>query len=134
MFEFDLIQCVTVILLLMVAGEVISRWMKAAVPGVLMTAMIYLALVWGGILDTTIVEKSGITYLTGIAMMCVIVNMGASTNPQELKENWRVVALAASSYFIQIAVMFLVISSLYGRNMAIASLPGGASVALMVQE
>jgi len=134
MFEFDLIQCVTVILVLMVAGEVISRWMKAVVPGVLVTAMLYLALYWGGILDSSIVEKSGITYLTSIAMMCVIVNMGASTNPQELKENWRVVALAGISYFIQIATMFLVISTLYGRNMAIASLPGGASVALMVQE
>jgi|GEM_PF-1058906 len=134
MFEFDLIQCVTVILVLMVAGEVISRWMKAVVPGVLVTAMLYLALYWGGILDSSIVEKSGITYLTSIAMMCVIVNMGASTNPQELKENWRVVALAGISYFIQIVTMFLVISTLYGRNMAIASLPGGASVALMVQE
>lgn len=134
MLEFDLIQCVTVILLLMVAGEVVSRFMKAAIPGVLVTALLYLALVWGGVLDPSIVEKSGITYLTSVAMMCVIINMGASTNPGELRENWRVVALAAISYFIQIGIMLLVIGMLFGRNMAIGSLPGGASVALMVQE
>ena len=134
MFEFDLIQCVTVILILMVFGEVVSKLLKAAIPGVLVTAFTYLLLVWGGVLDTSIVEKSGITYLTSIAMMCVIINMGASTNPKELRENWRVVALAAISYFIQIGVMLLVVGTLFGRNMAIGSLPGGASVALMIQE
>jgi hypothetical protein len=60
--------------------------------------------------------------------------MGATINIKELMANWKVVALAALSYFAQIAMMILVISILFDRNMAIGCLPGGASVALMVQE
>lgn len=134
MFEFDLVQCITVLLILMVVGEVVSRYMKAAIPAILVSALLYLVLVWSGLVPRDMVQMSGLPNLTGVAMACVIVNMGASTNPKELRDNWRVVALAAISYFIQITVMMVVIGSLFGRNMGIGCLPGGASVALMVQE
>lgn len=133
MFEFDLVQCLALLMILMVIGEVISRRMKAAIPAILVSALVFLALVWSGIVPKNMVQTSGIMTFTGIAMSCVIVSMGASTNPKELFANWRVVALAAISYFVQIAVMLLVIGALYGKNMAIGSLPGGAAVALMVQ-
>ncbi|MBQ7795629.1 MAG: hypothetical protein IJ374_03600 [Lachnospiraceae bacterium] len=134
MFEFDVIQCGMLILFLMVLGEIVSHRMKAAIPAILVSALFYMGAVWAGIFPNTLVQTSGLTHLTSIAMMFVIINMGASTNPKELLENWKVVALAAISYFVQIATMVLVISTLYDRNLAIGSLPGGASVALMVQE
>lgn len=134
MFEFDMIQCGMIVLFLMVLGEIVSHQMKAAIPAILVSALLYLGAVWTGIVPNTLVKTSGITTLTSIAMMCVIINMGASINLQELMDNWKVVALAALSYFVQIATMVLVLSLIYDRNLAIASLPGGASVALMVQE
>lgn len=134
MFEFDMIQCGMIVLFLMILGEVVSRWMKAAIPAILVSALLYLGAVWGGLVPNTLVKTSGITHLTSIAMMIVIVNMGASINLKELMANWKVVSLAAISYFLQIATMIFVLSLLFDRNMAIASLPGGASVALMVQE
>ena len=134
MFEFDLIQCGMLVLGLMVVGEIVSRYMKAAIPAILISALLYLACVWGGILPNTLIVDSGLTMLTSISMMFVILNMGASTNVRELMDNWKVVALAGTSYFCQIGIMLCVIGLLFGWNMAIGSLPGGASVALMVQE
>lgn len=134
MFEFDMIQCGMLVLLLMVLGEIVSRQMKAAIPAILVSALLYVGAVWAGIVPNALVRTSGLTTLTSIAMMFVIINMGASTNPKELLENWKVVVLAAISYFVQITITILVISLLFDRNMAIGCLPGGASVALMVQE
>ena len=134
MFEFDMIQCGMIVLLLMLAGEIVSKKMKAAIPAILVSALLYMCAVWSGIVPNTLVKTSGITTMTSIAMMFVILNMGASTNPKELLDNWKVVALAAISYFLQVAVMIVVISLLFDRNIALGSLPGGASVAIMVQE
>ena len=134
MFEFDMIQCGLIILVLMVLGEMVSHKMKAAIPAILVSALLYMVAVWTGLVPNTLVKTSGLTTLTSISMMFVILNMGASIDLKELMDNWKVVALAAISYFCQIGAMILVISLLFGRNMAIGCLPGGASVALMVQE
>lgn len=134
MLEFDMLQCGMLVLLLMVVGEFVSGRMKAAIPAILVSALLYLGLIWSGILPNTLVRNSGLTQLASVSMMFVIINMGASINIKELMSNWKVVVLAAISYFCQITVMILVISFLYDRNMAIGSLPGGAAVALMVQE
>lgn len=134
MLEFDMIQCGLIVLCLMVAGEVISHRMQAIVPAILASALLYLALLWGNVLPPTLIQDSGLTHLTTIAMMFTIVGMGASTNPKDLLENWRVVALASISYIGQTVITLLVISALFHRNMAIGSLPGGAAVALIIQE
>ena len=134
MFEFDMIQCGVIVLILMVLGEKVSHKMKAAIPAILVSALLYMAAVWTGLVPNTLVKTSGLITLTTVAMMFVILNMGASINLKELMDNWKVVALAAISYFCQIAITVLVISLLFNRNMAIGCLPGGASVALMVQE
>lgn len=134
MFTFDLIQCGLLVLGLMVAGEVISHKMKAVIPSILASAVLFVALLWSGILPKDLVETSGLMHLTTIAMMFTIIGMGASLNLQELLANWRVVVLAASSYLGQILILLLVISALFGRNIAIGSLPGGAAVALIIQE
>ena len=134
MFEFDMVQCGAIVLFLMVVGEIVSHRMKAAIPAILVSALLYMGAVWAGIVPNTLVRTSGLTTLTGISMMFVILNMGASINLKELMANWKVVALAAISYFCQIFTTIVVISLLFNRNMAIGCLPGGASVALMVQE
>lgn len=134
MFEFDMIQCGLLVLFLMAAGEICSHYMKAAVPAILASALLYLAFLWTGLLPDTLIKDSGLTHLTTIAMMFMIINMGASTKPKELLENWRVVALAAISYVGQTVITVLVISVLFDRNLALGSLPGGAAVALIVQE
>lgn len=134
MFDFDLIQCGLIVLVLMASGEFIFHKMKAVLPAILASALLFLALLWSGILPATIIEDSGLLHLSMIAMMFTIIGMGVSTNPRELLANWRVVVLAAISYIGQTILLVLIISLIFDRNTAIGGLPGGAAVALIVQE
>ncbi len=134
MLEFDMIQCGLIVLFIMAAGEVIAHKMGAVIPAILASALLYLALLWCGIIPRTLVQDSGLTHLTSIAMMFMILSMGTSIRPKELMDNWRVVLLAAVSYVGQTAITLLVIGMLFGRNMALGSLPGGSAVALIVRE
>lgn len=134
MFTFDLIQCGLLVLCLMVAGEAVSHKLKAIIPSILASAVLFVVLLWSGILPKNLIEDSGLMHLTSIAMMFTIIGMGASLNLRELLDNWRVVALAAISYFGQVLILLLITSTLFGRNTAIGALPGGAAVALIIQE
>lgn len=134
MFEFDMLQSCMVIALLVIVGEIVSRWMKAAVPSILIAGLIFIAGMWIGILPADLADLSGLTTMTSVGIMMVIVHMGSTTNLKELAANWRVVFLAAVSFFGQLALLFLVIGSIYGINIAVGSLPGGMTTALIVQE
>ena len=133
MFDFDIVQSGLVILVLMAVGEVLSKKMKAILPAILVSGVIYLALIWAGILPADIVSTSGFTGLITIAMSMIIIGMGASTNFAELKANIRVVAISAIVFIIQTVVILVVITLVYDKNMALGSLPGGSNVALIIQ-
>lgn len=134
MFEFDLIQCGLIILGLMTAGEVISHKLKAAVPSILVSSVLFLLLFWCNLIPQDLIAASGFTHLSTIAMMFIVLSMGLSIDPKELLANWRVAALAAFSYIGQTGVLLLVITFLFDRNTAIGSIPGGAAVSFIVQE
>lgn len=134
MLEFDLVQCGLIVLFLMTAGEVISHKLKAVVPSILASAVLFLIFVWSGILPSSVIQDSGLIHLTSIAMMFVILGMGISTNITELLSNWKVVALSALCYVGQTVLLIFVISLIFDFNTAIGGLPGGAAVALIVQE
>lgn len=68
----------------MTAGEILSHKLKAAVPAILISAVLFIALVWTDLVPDTIIEDSGLTVLTPIAIMFTVIGMGASTNPKEL--------------------------------------------------
>lgn len=134
MFEFDMVQCGLIVLFLMAIGEVISYKMKMMIPSLLASALVFLALVWSGILPSTVIEGSGFLQFASVGMMLNIVGMGISTNPKELLANWRVVVLAAATYLGQTVVLLLIMSLLFDWNLALGGLPGGAAVGLIVQE
>lgn len=134
MIEFDMIQCGLMVLVLMVVGETLSHKMKAVLPSILVSSVLFLILIWSGIIPATLIEDSGLLEIAPVAMMFIIIGMGISTKPKELLENWKVVALAASTYIGQTLILLFVISKLFDKTFAIGGLPGGAAVALIVQE
>ena len=133
-FSFDMVQSGLVIAALFAAGEWVSKRMKAAIPGFLAAGVLFVALLWGGLLPGDLVSRSGLNSLVSIAIMFVILNMGSTTNFRELAASWRVVVLSALSYAFELGMIFLVIGPLFGRNLAVASIPGGSPVSFMVQE
>ena len=133
-FDFDLIQSGLLIAALFVAGEWVSSHLKAAIPSFLTAGILYLILFWCGVLPHDLVERSGLMNLMSLGIMFIILGMGSTTNFRELAGNWRVVVLAAAAYFFELAMVFLVIGGIFGRNLAVAAMPGGSPVSFMVQE
>lgn len=134
LFNFDSVQSILLLALLLYAGELCSRRMKGMLPAVLVSGVIMVALVWTGVVPKNVVELSGFSPIMSFCIMMIILDMGASTNFKELWANRNVVALAALSLVFQILVLLAVVGAAFGRNTAIAGLPGGTSVAFIVQE
>lgn len=134
LFNFDSVQSILLLALLLYAGELCSRRMKGMLPAVLVSGVIMVALAWTGVVPKNIVELSGFSPIMSFCIMMIILDMGASTNFKELWANRNVVALAALSLVFQIIVLLAVVGAAFGRNTAIAGLPGGTSVAFIVQE
>ena len=134
LFSFDMVQSGLVIAALFAAGDWLSRRMKAAIPGFLAAGVLFVALMLGGLLPGDLVARSGLNSLVSVSIMFVILNMGSTTNFRELAASWRVVVLAALAYAFELGMIFLIIGPLFGRNLAVASIPGGSPVSFMVQE
>ena len=134
LFNFDSVQSILLLALLLYAGELCSRRMKGMLPAVLVSGVIMVALVWTGVVPKNVVELAGFSPIMSFCIMMIILDMGASTNFKELWANRNVVALAALSLAFQIIVLLAVVGAAFGRNTAIAGLPGGTSVAFIVQE
>ena len=134
MFKFDIIQSGLVIAALFVLGELISRKLRAIIPAVLVSGILFMALLWGGIIPQDLVERSQLGVLMPVGMMFIILSMGCNTSLREMAANWRVVLLAAVSYFFELGMILLVMSLIYDINMAVAAFPGSSAAALIVQE
>ena len=134
MLEFDVLQSGLIFLLLLAAGEGLSRLTRGAAPAVLFAGIGYTLLCWAGVLPGNLGERAGFSALTSAVMMLVVVHMGASMDLSAFLSNWRVAALSAVTFAAQLAALFLVVGGLCGRNTAIGALPGGMATALIIQE
>ena len=134
MFEFDIIQSGLVIAALFVIGEFASRKMKAVMPAVLISGILFMLLLWSGIVPIDMVERSKLGVLMPVGMMFIILSMGSNTSLKEMAANWRVVLLAAVSYLFELCMILLVISLVFDWNMAVSAFPGSSAATLIVQE
>ena len=134
MFEFDIIQSGLVIAVLFVVGEIVSRKLKAVIPAVLVSGILFMALLWSGIVPVDMVERSKLGVLMPVGMMFIILSMGTNTSLKEMAANWRVVLLAAVSYIFELCMILLVVSFIFDWNMAVSAFPGSSAATLIVQE
>lgn len=132
--NFDTLQSGLTILLLLTAGELLGRLLRGIIPGILLAGLLFVAGCWSGLLPRELAELAGATELIPVAILMTIVSMGASMSLRQFAANWRVVAVAVVTYLGQLAAIFLVIGTLYGKNMALGAIPGGMAAALIVQE
>ena len=134
LLEFDILQSGLTILLLLSAGELLGRLLRGVIPGILLAGLLFVAGCWSGLLPRELAALAGASELIPAAVLMTIVSMGASMSLRQFAANWRVVAVAAVTYLGQLAAIFLVIGTLYGKNMALGAIPGGMAAALIVQE
>lgn len=134
LLNFDILQSGLVILLLLAAGELLGRLFRGAVPGILLTGLLFVAGCWSGLLPTELAELAGVSPLISVAILMTIANMGASMSLRQFAANWRVVVLAAVTYAGQVVAVLLVVGAVCGPAIAIGGIPGGMATALIVQE
>lgn len=136
MIAFDYLQCAVVILLLFVAGEIVSTKTKAFVPSVFVVAILFLLGYWSGVIPTDIITTSGFSALGMSAMLVIVVHMGTMLSPAELIANWKTVVIALSS-LVGLVVLLLVIGSrIIDWNTVIVAIPplaGGMTAAIIMQ-
>ena len=78
MLEFDILQSGLVFLLLLAAGEGLSRLTRGAAPAVLFAGIGFTLCFWAGLLPEDLGQRAGFSAVTSAVMMMVVVNMGAS--------------------------------------------------------
>ncbi len=134
LFTFDTIQAGLLILMLLVLGDFLARKVGGRVPNMLFAGILFMLISWTGLLPANIAEIAGVSAIAGTATGIVIVGMGASMSIKTFIDNWRVVVLAIGTYLTQAALIMLVLSSIYGVNLALGAVPGGSMTALIVQQ
>ncbi len=132
--EFDVIQSGLALLLFLALGDFLSTLGKGMLPSILVAGLLYTGCSWAGLVPADLFQRAGLSALSSIAMLLLILHMGASMSIKELWANWRVVALATASFVCQLIMLFLVIGGIFGLNVAVGGLPGGSAVAMIVQE
>ncbi len=134
LFSFDTIQAGLLILMLLVFGDFLSRKCSGRVPSMLFAGLLFMLISWTGLIPVNIAEIAGLSGIATAATGIVIVGMGASMSIRTFIDNWRVTVLAIVTYLTQAALLMLVLSSLYGVNLALGAIPGGSMTALIVQQ
>lgn len=134
MIDFDAIQSALILVGLLVFGEFIAGKLKAAVPGILVSGVCYLALIWSGLVPSTLVDNTGFMSIYQISIYFILINMGASIRPRELLSHWPVVVLSALTLALLYASVLLIMGKVFNLNTALAGLPGGVGVNIVVQE
>ncbi len=133
-FTFDTVQAGLFFLLLLLVGDFLSRKTNGRLPAILFSGLLFMLISWTGILPDGLLETAGIADLSAIGTGMIIVGMGASMSVRTFLDNWRVVVLAISVYFLQLAAVLGLLGSLYDLNLALGAIPGGSMTALIIQQ
>ena len=134
LFTFDSIQSGALLLVFLAAGEQLSKKLRGRLPAVLLAGLMFMAVSWTGAVPADLMASSGFSALVTLATGLIIVSMGASMSLRTFAENWRVVALAVCTYLTQAGAILLVLSLLWGFDLALGGLPGGSMTALIIQQ
>lgn len=132
--SFDTFQSGAVLLLLLVVGDFFSKKLKGRVPAMLIAGLIYMLISWTGILPGNLMQTGAFSGLVSIGTALIIVNLGASMSIKTFVANWKVAALAMSTYICASVAVVGVLSLLLGFNTAVGALPGGAMTAMVIQQ
>lgn len=133
-FTFDAVQSGAILLILLVIGDYISKKLRGRIPAVLVAGLIFMLISWTGALPGNLMESGGFSGLVTIGTSLIIVNLGASMSIRTFIANWKVAALAMSTYILVSLAVVGALSLFLGFNTAAGALPGGAMTAMIIQQ
>lgn len=133
--EFSVIGAFSIVLVILMIGEVISTKTKAFVPSVFVSAILFLVGFWT-IIPADIVTQSGFaTPMVYLAMYLLLTHMGTLMSLRELVGQWRTVIIALSG-IIGLCLMTLTIGRfIFGWQTVVAATPpltGGVVASILM--
>ncbi|MFK2827241.1 hypothetical protein QYG89_16615 [Bacillus sp. B190/17] len=114
----DPVIATTLILLLIVAGEVISIKTKARVPMLAVALFGYLVLIWLGVFPKDLLDNSTLATLGALMFAPLVVHMGTLIPIKMIKQQYKSVIIALIGITISTVTILLVVSPIFGYKVA----------------
>lgn len=108
------------LLVLLVAGEVVSILTRARVPMLLVVLLGYLLLLWTGVFPKNIVETSTLATFGSLMIAPLIVHMGTLVPLKIIKAQIRAVAIALSGVIAASLLILLIVTPIFDYGTAVA--------------
>lgn len=131
----NVVGAFSIVLLILMIGEVISIKTKAFVPSVFVSAVLFLVGYWTIIPADIVTQSSFATPVVYLSMYLLLTHMGTLMSVKELLGQWRTVLIAMSGV-LGICAMTLTIGSLvFGWQTVVAATPpltGGVVASILM--
>lgn len=129
---------VTMILLLVLAlGELISILTKARVPMLLASLMIYLVLLWTGIVPAGLMSDSLLKTFGSLAIAPLIVHLGTLIPFSQIKGQVKPIVIAVTSSLFAVGLVLLIVTAIFDYTTAVSGagpVVGGIVAFLLTSE
>lgn len=108
-----------ILMLVILVGELASLWSRAWVPSLLVSFIVYLALMWAGVVQPDTVSKV-IGPMGGVMISVVIAHMGTMIPLSQIKEQWKAIAIALAGVVGIVALILGIVSVVYDYTTAVS--------------
>lgn len=126
----------TIILTILVIGDLISTATKAVIPSVFVQALLFMVGFWT-ILPKDIVTTAGFSNLALLTMYLLITHMGTMLDLKQLVEQWKTVVIACAGLVGIILGCMTIGRAVFGSDIAFIATPpltGGTVATLLMGE
>ncbi|WP_244933695.1 hypothetical protein [Neobacillus mesonae] len=133
----DPVIATTIILILIVVGEIISIKTRARIPMLAVTLFGYLVLIWLGVFPKDLLENSTLSTLGSLMFAPLIVHMGTLIPIQLIKQQYKSVIIALLGILISTITILLVVTPFFGYEIAasgVGPISGGVVAFLITSE
>ncbi len=131
------LTCFTVIAIIYMAGEFISRKIKGILPGLIISTVIFMIGFWTGVLPKDLTARTGLTtVMSNFGTALVITNLGTMIDLESICREWKTVVVSIAGFAGIAVACFTVGTWLFGRQYALAAAPpisGGSIAGVLTQ-
>lgn len=133
----DPVIATTIILILIVVGEIISIKTRARIPMLAVALFGYLVLIWLGVFPKDLLENSTLSTLGSLMFAPLIVHMGTLIPIKLIKQQYKSVIIALLGILISTITILLVVTPFFGYEIAasgVGPISGGVVAFLITSE
>ncbi|MBU8579788.1 hypothetical protein [Brevibacterium luteolum] len=103
----------TIVLAFIAAGELVSIWSKARVPGLLVAMLGAFAFAQLGLIPTDVIDQSLLTDVYAILVVPLLFHMGSLIPLPTMIQQWRSVLIAISGMLVAVIALAIVVIPLF---------------------